>query len=79
MTCEKHGEGAMSNLGHCRACDLDAANVVDFQQRRGVALDIIDEALSGYREFMLDDDYNAQRALDQIMTRMADRRAQLKN
>lgn len=51
------------------------AEYADFQQRRGVAWDIIDEALNSYREFMLDDDYNAQRALDTIMTRMADRRA----
>ena len=77
MTCPKHGDGAISNLGHCRACDVETANLADYQQRRGVALDIIDEALNSYREFMLDDDYNAQRSLDQIMTRMADRRSVL--
>lgn len=77
MTCPKHGGSAMSKLGHCRACDLEPTSLADHQQRRGAALDIIDEAINSYRGFMLDDDYNAQRALDQIMTRMADRRAQL--
>jgi len=51
----------------------DAVNLVDYQQRRGVALDIIEEALTSYRAFMLDDDYDAQRALDEIMTRMSQR------
>ena len=53
------------------------SSFADYQQRQGAALDIIDEALNSYRSFMLDDDYNAQRALDQIMTRMADRRSVL--
>ena len=47
---------------------------IDFQQRRGAALDAIDEALNSYREFMLDDDFNAQRALDQIMSKLAEKR-----
>ena len=50
------------------------ANFVDYQQRRGAALDAIDEALNSYREFMLDDDFDAQRALDGIMTRLSERR-----
>ena len=50
---------------------------VDHHQRQGMALDIIDEALNEYRGFMLDDDYNAQGALDRIMTRMSERRSAL--
>lgn len=49
-------------------------NYIDFQQRRGMALDIIDEALEAYRGFMLDDDYDAQATLDRIMIRMRERR-----
>ncbi len=56
-----------------RVEDLEAAGFVDHQQRRGAALDIIDEALNSYREFMLDDDYDAQAALDRIMSKMVDR------
>lgn len=49
-------------------------NYVDFQQKRGMAMNAIDEALDSYRSFMLDDDYDAQRALDRIMNKLADRR-----
>lgn len=52
----------------------DPVNIADFQQRRGAALDIIDEALEDYRCWMLDDDYDAQATLDRIMARMRERR-----
>ena len=52
----------------------DAANVIDFHQGRGMALDAIDEALEEYRNFMLDDDYDAQGALDRIMKRLKEKR-----
>ena len=55
----------------------EPANCADFQQRRGMALDVIDEALSTYREFMLDDDFDAQAVLDRIMARMTKRRQSL--
>jgi len=47
----------------------------EYHQRRGAAWDIIDEALASYNEYMHDDDYNAQGALDRIMQRMKERRA----
>jgi hypothetical protein len=48
---------------------------VDHRQRRGAFVDIIDEAISTYTQYMLDDDYNAQGCLDQIIRRMRERRA----
>ena len=71
------GKDALTLLNEATGRGADPTNIVDHQQRRGMALDIIDEALNKYREFMLDDDYNAQRALDQIMTRMSERRSAL--
>lgn len=47
----------------------------EYQHRRGVAWDIVDEALIAYREFMLDDDYDAMTALKTICDRMEKRRA----
>lgn len=52
---------------------------IDHHQRRGLAIDIIDEAIGSYRDFMLDDDFDAQRALDKIMKRMAERSKPLQN
>lgn len=52
-------------------------NFADYQQRRGAALDIIDEAIESYRSYMFDDDYDAQGALDRIMSRMKKRRADI--
>lgn len=49
-------------------------SVIDFQQRRGVAWDIIDEAILAYDNWMLDDDYDAQRKLNLIITKMRERR-----
>lgn len=47
---------------------------IDYQQQRGVAWDIIDEAISTYDGWMLDDDYQAGRVLSEVMTRMRQRR-----
>jgi hypothetical protein len=52
----------------------DVVSSVDFYQRRGVAWDIIDEALAEYDGYMLDDDFDAQGCLDRIMKRMRERR-----
>ena len=51
----------------------EPVSMIDQKQRQSVAWDIIDEALNSYREFMLDDDYNAQAALNRIMERMKQR------
>ena len=50
-------------------------NIVDYQQRRGRAWDIIDEAIADYDAWMLDDDYDATTVLRRIITRMKERRA----
>jgi hypothetical protein len=47
----------------------------EYQQRRGVAWDIIEEAINAYDQWMLDDDYDAQRTLNKIIERMKERRA----
>jgi len=47
---------------------------IDFQQQRGRAMDIIDEALADYDSWMLDDDYKAMPILHRIMERMRERR-----
>lgn len=51
-----------------------ALTSIDFQQRRGAAWDIIDEALAEYDGWMLDDDYEAMPVLRRIMERMRERR-----
>ena len=56
----------------------EATSGADHHQRQGVALDIIDEALNSYREFMLDDDFEAMSALRKIMERMSERRNTLR-
>lgn len=54
----------------------EPANFADHQQRRGAALDIIDEAIQTYDEYMLDDDYEREGiVLDLIINRMRERRA----
>lgn len=50
---------------------------IDHQQQRGMALDIIDEALADWQAWCLDDDYDAQGCLNRIMNRMCERRAGL--
>lgn len=47
---------------------------IDFQQRRGAAWDIIDEAILAYDEWMLDDDYDAVSVLRRIIEKMRERR-----
>lgn len=54
-----------------------AQSSIEFRQQRGRALDLIDWAINEYREFMLDDDYNAQGTLDRIITRLRDARPEL--
>lgn len=53
----------------------EASSSIEYQQKRGPAWDIIDEALLAYNDYMLDDDYDAQRTLDKIMQRMDTRRS----
>lgn len=43
-------------------------------QQSGVAWDIIAEAIESYREYMLNDDYDAAGKLREIIERMDDRR-----
>lgn len=50
---------------------------IDWQQRRGQALDAIDEAIAAYDGFMLDDDFDYQGCLDKIIARLRERREQL--
>jgi hypothetical protein len=48
---------------------------LQWQQQRGVAWDTIDWVIEEYRCFMLDDDYDAQGALDRIVGRLREVRA----
>lgn len=52
----------------------EAASSVDYQQRRGRMLDIIDEAIAAYDGWMLDDDFDATTAMRRIIERMRERR-----
>jgi hypothetical protein len=45
------------------------------RQNRGAAWDIIDEAICAYENYMIDDDYDAQRTLDSIIAKMRQRRS----
>lgn len=56
---------------------MEAKSSIDFHQQRGIALDIIDEALNAYDGWMLDDDYDATTTLHKIMKRMRERVAAL--
>lgn len=51
----------------------DSGNVVVSARERGRHYDIIQEALETYRNYMLDDDFNAQLCLDTIIRRMRER------
>lgn len=51
------------------------SNYSDWQQRRGVLADIVDEALASYEAWMAEDDYNATDALHKIMDHMRQRAA----
>lgn len=53
----------------------DAASSADHQQRQGVAWDILAEAIETFDAWMLDDDYDADTKLKQIINRMRERRA----
>jgi hypothetical protein len=54
----------------------EAQSSVDHQQQRGVAWDIIDEAIVAYDQWMLDDDYQFREILAKIMERLIERRNQ---
>ncbi len=49
--------------------------MIEGQKDRGAAWDIIDQAICDYDQFMLDDDYDAQRTLDKIIAKMRERRS----
>ena len=49
-------------------------SAVDHQQQRGAGWDVVDEALSTYDEWMLDDDYEFAEILHKIVNRMRKRR-----
>lgn len=48
---------------------------IEYHQRRGVAWDIVDEAILTYDQWMLDDDYDSMSLLHKIIERMKERRA----
>lgn len=48
---------------------------IEYQQQRGVAWDIIEQAINTYDQWMLDDDYDANSVLKTIIEQMRDRRA----
>jgi len=52
----------------------DVSSSTEYHKRRGVAWDIVDEAIDDYESWMLDDDYDAMRVLHRIMDRMIERR-----
>lgn len=51
-----------------------AQSSIEYQQQRGAAWDIIDEALVSYDDWMLDDDYEAVIILRKIIGRLRERR-----
>lgn len=51
-----------------------AQSSIDHQQQRGVAMDIVDQAIEEYDQWMLDDDYDAMTFLHSLMGRMRARR-----
>lgn len=57
---------------------MSEVTYIDWQQRRGIGMDAIDEAIATYDGFMLDDDYDAQGCLDRIIRRLRERREALK-
>lgn len=59
----------------CAALAAQPSNYSDWQQRRGVLADIVDEALASYEAWMAEDDYNATDALHKIMDHMRQRAA----
>lgn len=51
-----------------------AQSSIEYQQQRGSAWDIIDQAINAYDQWMLDDDYDAKRILDEIIDNLRKRR-----
>lgn len=43
---------------------------IDFQQQRGMLADAVDWAINEYDSYMVNDDYDAQAVLDQIVSRL---------
>jgi hypothetical protein len=65
---------------HASDCDKQGERLreqtsISWQQDRGVAWDIIDQAIADYDEWMLDDDYDAMPKLHEIIKRMRERKA----
>ena len=52
---------------------VEAESSIDFHQLRGRSHDIIQEAITTYDEWMLDDDYEATPVLRKIIERMRER------
>lgn len=48
---------------------------IEYQQRRGVAWDIIEQAINTYDSWVLDDDFDANRVLKEIVEQMRVRRS----
>lgn len=65
----------MSSPAPDQSAEMLATSSIDHQQRRGVAWDIIDQAINTYDGWMLDDDYQAGRVLREIIEKMKERRA----
>lgn len=57
-----------------RASEPAAQSYADWQQKRGRNLNIVDEAIAAYDEWMLDDDFDGINKLQQIIERMRERR-----
>jgi len=53
----------------------DPMSSAEYQHNRGVAWDIIDQAINTYDVWMLDDDYDAMTTLHLIISRMKKRRS----
>ena len=47
---------------------------IEYHQKLGAALDIIDEAILTYDQWMLDDDYDSMAVLHKIIGKMKERR-----
>ena len=52
-----------------------AVSSINHQQTRGAGWDIVDQAIETYDSWMLDDDYDANRVLREIIERMRARRS----
>lgn len=52
----------------------EPTSFAEYQQNRGVAWDIIEQAINTYDSWMLDDDYDANRILREIINQIRERR-----